>query len=50
MKQPLLPLRWSATTAIAIGPADAGELEQLGAYGISKVLHCNDCDFPPTLF
>ncbi len=28
--------------AIAIGKADSGELEQLGGYGISKVLHVND--------
>ena len=27
------------TTAIAIGKADAGELEKLGAYGITRVLH-----------
>lgn len=31
-----------ATTAVAIGHADAGELEKLGAYGISIVLHVAD--------
>ena len=31
-----------ATTAVAIGQADAGELEKLGAYGVTKVLHVND--------
>ncbi len=30
------------TTAIAIGKADAGELEKLGGYGISTVLHVAD--------
>lgn len=30
------------TTAVAIGQADAGELEKLGAYGVTKVLHVND--------
>lgn len=29
-------------TAIAIGSADSGELEKLGAYGIQKVLHVAD--------
>lgn len=28
--------------AIALGKADAGELEKLGAYGIKKVFHVND--------
>lgn len=31
-----------ATTAIAIGQAEAGELEKLGAYGVTKVLHVNE--------
>jgi electron transfer flavoprotein alpha subunit len=31
-----------STTAIAIGKADAGELEKLGAYGITTVLHVSD--------
>ena len=30
------------TTAIALGSADAGELEKLGGYGISKVIHIAD--------
>jgi len=30
------------STAIAIGKADAGELEKLGGYGISKVIHIAD--------
>ena len=29
-------------TAIAIGRADNGELEKLGGYGISKVIHIAD--------
>ncbi len=30
------------TTAIAIGKADQGELEKLGAFGVNKVLHVDD--------
>ena len=29
-------------TAIAFGSADSGELEKLGGYGISKVIHIAD--------